>query len=181
VAAIIVILACVLAGAIAIKFLAGSGPKAVKTIPANFPSILVLYRPEDIKSIVYYPASEKGRPLAFALSPIRMLAGTSEEAKRLSEHMEKGLNTLAQTDTISLTWLDVPAKSEDVLRFYVGALMQAGIADPQVRQTEEKDVTELQGQANGLSVDVLITANSASSTVNSITLVADYVPAAEKK
>lgn len=177
---VIVILALILAGIIAIKFLAGSGPKEVKTMPANFPTILVLYRPEDMKSIVYYPASEKGKPLAFALSPIRMLSGTSQEAKQLADHVEKGVSTLTQTDTVSLTWLNVQAKPEDVLRFYVGSLVQAGIANPQVRQTAEKDVTELQGQGNGLTVDVLITAKSASSTIDTITLVVEYRPAAQK-
>ena len=175
---VIVILALILAGIIAMKFLAGSGPKEVKAIPANFPSALVLYRPEDVKSIVYYPASEKNKPLAFALSPIQMLSGASPDAKQLAEHMQKGLSTLTQTDTVSLTWLDVPAKTDDVLRFYVGSFVQAGLADPQIRQTAQKDVTELQGQGNGMSVDVLITAKAGASTIDTITLVADYRPAA---
>jgi hypothetical protein len=176
--AVIAIFAVILAAIIAVRFFAGSGPKTVKAIPANFPASLVLYRPENVKSIVYYPASEKSKPLSFALLPIQMLSGASPEAKQLADHVEKGVNTFTQTDTVSLTWLNVRAKPDDVLRFYVGSFVQAGMADPQIRQTSDKDVTELKGVGDGLSADLLITTTQATSTVDSLTLVVEYRPAA---
>ncbi|MFA5129378.1 MAG: hypothetical protein WC477_00490 [Patescibacteria group bacterium] len=170
----IVFVAMIAAYAIAIRFVAGSGPKEVKSIPSNFPSIFVLYRPEEVQNIVYYPASEKQKPLQFALLPIQWLSGSSSEAKKLAENVQKGTGAIGKTDTVSLTWLNMNAKVDDILRFYAGSLRQAGIDSPQVRQTPEKDVTEIKGDADTFSADILIVAHPASSMIDSVTVIVEY-------
>jgi len=176
----ITLVVLVLVSVVMIRFFSGSGPRRVKEIPENFPSSFTLFRPEAIRDVYLYTAAEKQRPLKFASLPLRLMGRVSGEATTIADKMERGTSAIQNADTVSIEWVDVDTSVQDILLFYAGSMMQAGIYDPQVRATDQGDVSEMIGTSALINVHLYVLDDPKTEKVDQITLSVDYPPEAKK-
>jgi hypothetical protein len=178
----VVIVVFLIISFIFIRFVGGSGPQYTNRLPASFPTNFVLYRVGLAKQIVYYAASEKNKPIRLIMTPVRMLAQFTPQGQSFADSMDKFLGVVGQNETVTITWSDVDAKADDVLVFYSGSMRAAGITDPQMRQTAEKDVSQLVGTTNaGTKINVLLVDDPKTPKIDTITVVVEYPAAGSKK
>lgn len=170
----------VLVAVIAVRFFSGSGPRRVRKIPENFPASFAVFRPEEVSSLYLYTSAEKQRPLALATMPLRLLGRFSHQAVTVADQIERGSSVMQNTDTLSLEWWNVKTSVQEVLLFYAGSMMQAGIADPKIRSTEQGDVSEIIGSSPLIGVHLYIVDDPATENVDQITLSVDYPPAVQR-
>lgn len=171
---IILVLTVVISSVISM-FFGGSGPRVTSQLPKTFPTNFVVYRIGLVERIVYYPASEKDKPLRLIMLPVKAVANLVGRGTGVSESMDRFLGAIQNNETVTMTWKDVEASPDEVLAFYVGSMRSAGIIDPQMRQTEEKDVSQIVGVAeNGLRINVLIIDDANTEKVDSITVAVEY-------
>lgn len=172
--AAITLAALIVTGIILFRVFSGSGPRPISELPDSFPPSFVLYRPEAIHDMYYYPASAKQRPFALALVPIKLLAGVSDQARQLSGYVEQGTASLRNTDTVSITWTGLDADAEEVLLFYAGAMKQVGVEEPQIRQSEDGNLSEMVGSTNDVNVNVLVDDRPGTDAIDTISLIVEY-------
>lgn len=178
--AIVVIVVFFIVSFVTVRFLGGTGPRYTNRLPASFPSNFVLYRIGLVKKILYYPASEKSKPINFVMTPVRMIAGATSQGKSIADAIDSYLGAVRKNETVTLTWSDVDANADEVLAFYAGSMKTAGVADPQMRQTTEKDVSEIVGVTDkGAKIDVLLVDDKKTPKIDAITVIVDY-PASAK-
>jgi hypothetical protein len=90
--------------------------------------------------------------------------------------MDRFLGAVRGSETITMTWKDVDATADDVLAFYANSMKGAGVTDPQMRQSEEKDVSQIVGVTNtGAKVNLLLIDDKQTPAIDSITLIVEYV------
>lgn len=178
--AIVVIVVFFLVSFLFVRFVGGVGPRYTNRLPASFPSDFVLYRVGLVQKILYYPASEKSKPISMIMTPVKLIAGTSEQGKGIADSIDSYLGAVRKNETVTLTWSNVDANAEEVLAFYAGSMRTAGVEDPQMRQTTEKDVSEIVGVTNkGAKIDVLLIDDKNTPKIDAITVIVDY-PAVTK-
>lgn len=172
---IVAIIALFLASFVVVRFVGGTGPKTMRQLPENFPASFIVYRIGLVKSIVYYPAEEKIKPIRMIMSPVLAVAKFSDQGASFAESVDRYLGAVKKNESVTLSWENVDAPVDEVVAFYAGSMKTAGIADPQMRQTEEKDVSELQGITNdGVKIDVLIVDQKETPKIDGITVVVEY-------
>lgn len=172
---IVAIIALFLASFVVVRFVGGTGPKTMRQLPENFPASFIVYRIGLVKNIVYYPAEEKIKPIRMIMSPVLAVAKFSDQGASFAESVDRYLGAVKKNESVTLSWENVDAPVDEVVAFYAGSMKTAGIADPQMRQTEEKDVSELQGMTNdGVKIDVLIVDQKETPKIDGITVVVEY-------
>jgi hypothetical protein len=160
-----------------VRFIGGSGPQYTNRLPADFPTDFVLYRVGLAKQIVYYPASEKNKPIRLLMTPVRLLARMTPQGQSFADSMDRFLGVVGQNETVTITWSGVDAKVDEVVAFYSTSMRAAGVTDPQMRQTEQKDVSQLVGtSASGTKINVLLVDDPKTPAVDAITVVVEYPP-----
>lgn len=176
----IVVIAFIIISFIFIRFVGGSGPRYTSRLPESFPTNFLLYRMGLVKHIVYYPASEKSKPMKLVMTPVRMLAGLSSNGQSVADSIDRFLGVMSTNETVTMSWADVDAKAEEVLAFYAASMRSAGVMDPQMRQTPEKDVSQIVGTTNtGARINILLVDNQTTPKIEAITVVVEY-PAVKK-
>ncbi|HWR00215.1 MAG TPA: hypothetical protein VN397_05240 [Candidatus Methylomirabilis sp.] len=171
------------------RLLAGPGPQRIASIPDSFPAALTLYRPEDAKEIVYYPASSKSRitrlisgPFAWVMSTFRKTPGPAAIGQIAStgsiDAFEKSvafsISRFANVDRLAIRWSGLDATSDEVLRFYAGSLKQAGIGNAQMRRDANAGLTELTGTGTSLAFSLLLIDDANTFGIDSITVIVEY-------
>jgi hypothetical protein len=158
-----------------LRFFGGTGPRTVTKLPKNFPTNFLFYRMGLSNQIVYYPASEKAKPFQLIMAPVKAVASLTGQGDSVAESIDRFLGVVRKNETVTVSWKDVDAKADDVLAYYATALRVAGIADPQMRQTEEKDVSQIIGTSSeGLSVSVLLVDNEGTPLIDTMTVTVEY-------
>lgn len=163
----------------AIRSFSSGGPKRISVLPESFPESFVVYRPEIVKEMYLYSAKDKAKPLALITAPLKMFGAKNPAMSQLSQKMEQGTKSYINYDTVTIVWKDVDASVDDVMRFFAGALIGAGVSDPQVRKTDDGTVYQMIGSGSLLEGDVLIVDRPDVDGVDSITCTIAY-PAAKE-
>lgn len=173
--AVIVVLTFLLVSFLFIRFVGGSGPRYTNRLPDHFPTNFVLYRMGLVKQIMYYPASEKDKPIRLLMTPVRFVVGATPQGASVVESVERFMGAVRKDETVTMTWSNVDAKAEEVLAFYAQSMRTAGIADPQMRQTPEKDISQMTGISDkGLKINVLLVDDQSTPNIEGITVVVEY-------
>lgn len=162
-----------------IRLFSSGGPKSVSSLPDSFPKSFVVYRPETVKEMYLYSAKDKAKPLTIVTAPLKMLGVKNSAMRQLSEKMEQGTKSYINYDTVTIVWKNVDANIDDVVRFFAGALIGSGVADPQVRKSDDGTVYQMVGSGSALEADVLIVDQPDVSGVDSITCTIAYPVAKE--
>jgi len=160
-----------------------SGPKHVEKIPENYPSELILFRPEEAVEILHYPAASKGAVARLVSAPLALIqripvpesVSSTTSAAQLSEAIRTELRRVEGRDTIAIRWSNVDATRDAVLRFYAGALKQAGMPPAQVRRDDATSIDEMLSQRNDLRFSLLLTDDASTKGVESVSVVVEYV------
>lgn len=172
---IVAIVAIFLGSFLIVRLFGGIGPRTMRELPANFPSKFLVYRMGLVKSIVYYPAEEKTKPIRMIMSPVLAAMSFVDKGGTIADSVGGYLNALKKNESVTMTWSDMDASVDEVVSFYAGSMRTAGVTDPQMRQTDEKDVSELKGVADqGVVIDVLIIDDKATPRVDTITVTVEY-------
>lgn len=156
----------------AIRVFSGTGsPQKLDSLPASFPKDVVVYRPEEVDEIQYYPASSKNKNFNIITEPLKALG---QEGSQLSKLLDSGLKNIKDTDTVTIHWSNVDAPREDVIRFFAGAMKQAGIGNPQMKQTSDAAISNMIGLSADLSLKLLVIDRSETKAIDSMTFVVEY-------
>lgn len=128
-----------------------------------------------VKQIVYYPATEKDKPIRLIMAPVRFIVGMTSQGKSMADSIDRFLGVVRSSETVTITWENVDANAEEVASYYADAMRTTGVIDPQMRQTPEKDISQLVGVTDaGLKIDVLIVDNKNTPPIDAITVVVEY-------
>jgi hypothetical protein len=156
-----------------LRILPNAGPRSVRELPDDFPADLVLFRPEAAVEILYYPAEDKNRAFRYVTGPLSIFA--RGENAELPKQIEQGLVGVKDFDTVTVHWVNLNAKKDDVLRFYAGAMIQAGIADPQMREQKDgNELVEMLGLSERLNVKVFLNDDPETAVIDSVTVLVEY-------
>lgn len=173
--AVVGLIAIFLSSFLVVRFFGGVGPRTMRELPANFPSTLIVYRMGLVKSIVYYPAEEKVKPIRMIMSPVLSAMKFFGQGSGVADSVGGYLNALKRNESVTMTWTDMDAPVDEIVSFYAGSMRTAGVSDPQMRQTDEKDVSELKGVTDqGVTIDVLIVDDKATPKVDTVTVTVEY-------
>jgi hypothetical protein len=179
-----------------LRFFSGPGPRVIASLPEQFPVELTLYRPEEAREIVYYPAHSKSAVVKLVTGPLDWVRrftpknGSSELANGLAvtntvafvnDAMRSRLTNAQGYDTVAIRWSDVAASSNEILKFYAGSLKQAGIRSPQMRRDDATGTNEMVGTADGLRVNLLLVDNPKTpNIVDNVSIVVEYKAQSER-
>lgn len=152
-------------------FTGSTSPQTLRSLPASFPQGVVLFRPEQNDSIVYYPASSKNKNFGIITQSVKLFGS---EGDQLSTLLDTGLKSVKDTDTVTIHWSNMDAPADEIIRFYAGAMKQAGVGDPQMKQTSDATVRKMVGLTSRLSLQLLVVDLPDTETVDSITFVVEY-------
>lgn len=181
------ILAVIVLAFVSFRWLTGPGPERLMTLPDSFPKNFTLYRPEEAREIMYYPASEKGRMMRIVTGPygwFKGLVGRAPAAtfggysatattESLQRAIESQVSAYSDKDTVAVRWSGLQATPDDVLRFYAGSFMQVGI-NPQMRRDENAGLVELAGSSPRLRSSLLMVDDSKIAGIDSLTVIVEY-------
>jgi hypothetical protein len=164
------------------RLLWGSGPRTVTRIPDTFPTQLVLFRPEEVREIMYYPGADKGTatqliagPLAWLEQAISSAGGSaSGTAQSIGGNVQSRLRQLEGRDTVAMRWENVNASRDEIIRHYAGALRQVGILSPQMRRDPAGLFDEMTGKTNNLSFSLLVDDDPAKTGIDHVSVVVEY-------
>lgn len=156
------------------RALFGSGPERVSVLPEGFPSDFALYRPEEVREIYYLPGSSKEKTFRFMTVPLRFMSSMFDEQENLPNfEAERGM-IAGRTDTVSMMWEDVQADEDDVLKFYAGSLKQAGVANPEMRRSEDRVTSEMIGSASDMNFSLLLVNEPDTDVIDTLTIIVEY-------
>lgn len=166
-----------------LQFVFRSAPKRVESLPESYPSQLVLFRPEDAVEILYYPAESKSQVTRVLSAPLALMrhvpvpdsVSSSTSAEQVGEAIQTELRRVEGRDTVAVRWANLDATRNDVLRFYAGALRQAGMPQAQVRRDEGTSIDELLSQRSDMRFSLLLVDDPDIQGVDSVTVVVEYV------
>lgn len=114
------------------------------------------------------------------MTPVRVLSSMSPNGQSVADSIDRFLGVMSTDETVTMTWADVDANAEEVLAFYAASMRSAGVIDPQMRQTPEKDVSQIVGTTNtGARINILLVDNQTTPKIETITVVVEY-PAPKK-
>jgi hypothetical protein len=174
--------ALVVAFVIGIRWLSGPGPRTVRTLPGSFPSSLVLFRPEEATEILHYPAASKRGATRLVTGPMQWVSNlispgvaTTSSPAAIRNAIGRTVERLEGRDTVAIRWEGLASSPDELLRFYTGALRQAGIGSPQARRDPSGTADELTGKNTTMSFSALITDDPITRGTDSITVVVEYV------
>lgn len=181
------ILAVIVLAFVSFRWLTGPGPERLMRLPDSFPKSFTLYRPEEAREIMYYPASEKGRMMRIVTGPygwFKGLVGRAPAAtfggysatattESLQRAIESQVSAYSDKDTVAVRWSGLQATPDDVLRFYAGSFMQVGI-NPQMRRDENAGLVELAGSSPRLRSSLLMVDDSKIAGIDSLTVIVEY-------
>lgn len=161
----------------------GSGPRSVTRIPDTFPSQLVLFRPEEVREIIYYPGADKGTatklitgPLGWLESLIQSRGGsTTGTMQSIGGNIQSRLRQLEGRDTVAMRWENVNASRDEIIRHYAGALRQVGIPTPQMRRDPAGLFDEMTGKTSAISFSMLVDDDPAKTGIDSVSVVVEYL------
>lgn len=168
----------------------GPGPERVSSLPESFPAALTLFRPEEAREIIYYPASSKNRLARIVLAPIGWLSGFMRRApsrwpfngSATSSPAEESLQTavaaqvskFSNADTVAVRWNKLDATTGDIVKFYAGSLIQAGVGTPRLRRDENAGLVELAGSGPALNFSLLLMDDFKLPGIDSLTIIVEY-------
>lgn len=110
---------------VGIKFYVGPGPKTLRSVPANFPSDILVYDKNNIESITYISARYKERGLGIAtILPKLVLApvfynSNSENGPSL-KNIWSAVSTQSSDhkDSVQIEWKNVDADPDFIISYY---------------------------------------------------------------
>jgi hypothetical protein len=155
----------------------GPGPKPVKSLPSDYPRALV-FRPEEAAQILYYPGSSKGTVAKIVTAPLNWVAGLTAKSSASSTGVASAIDSrfhqIQGRDTVTITWQNLNASRDEVLRFYAGALKEEGIFS--VKTTDPDGTSEIHMTAgdSNLEFDLLIEDNPDQAGIDLLTVRTDY-------
>ncbi|OGL74192.1 hypothetical protein A3E39_01600 [Candidatus Uhrbacteria bacterium RIFCSPHIGHO2_12_FULL_60_25] len=181
------VIALIVLVVVGVRYASGPGPKAVKRLPDSFPRSLTLYRPEDAKEIIYYPASSKGRIAKIITGPLGWFGKASTlpavtklapgaTVEQFQKAVESQMSRLSDRNSVAIRWSGLDSTPDEILRFYAGSLKQAGIPNPQIRRAADVGSQELTGTSPTLNVSLLILDDPSVSGVDSVSIIVEYPP-----
>ena len=171
---VIGLFALAIIGYLGVRFFFTGGPVLVNEIPESFPSYFALYEPEEIDEIYYFSSKDKQKSFSLALVPLKIFSGLGSESESLPNNIMDGVSVLQGNDTVSLYWSALNANRDDVLRFYAGVMMGVGISDPQMRQSDNGEVSEIIGSSTSLNARLVIVDSADTDVIENVTLILDY-------
>lgn len=172
------IIALVVALVVGVRLFAGSGPRPVDRIPTTFPAQLPLYRVETADEILYYPAAAKNAMSRIATAPLSWVShffGSSGDVDSVQNAIGAQLRRIEGRDTVVIRWRKLQTSRDDLIRFYAGALQQAGMPPGQMRRDDGGLADELASRSATISFTLLITDEPLESGLDNVTLVVEYV------
>ncbi len=162
---------------VGIRLFAGSGPQPVDKIPATFPKQLPLYRVETADEMLYYPAAAKNAMSRIATAPLAWIsrfAGSDKSVGDVQNAIGAQLRRIEGRDTVVIQWRDLQASREDLLRFYAGALQQAGLPPGKMRRDDGGLADELTSRSATISFTLLLTDEPRQAGLDNVTIVVEY-------
>ena len=130
---------------VGIRLFVGSGPKAIKDLPENFPKSIPVYDSDNVDSITFISGKYKNRSLEiagifpkFILSPLLLKSEETASAKVQKEDTLKRLWRLMTTpvgdsrDTIQIEWGNLHAEPAFVISYYDTELRKQGYTTSEV-------------------------------------------------
>jgi hypothetical protein len=168
-----------------LQFVFRSAPVRVEKLPDTYPKQLILFRPEEAISIMYYPAESKGAVTRLLRAPLALIqripvpesVNSSTSAAQITEAIQTELRRAEGRDTVAIGWRNLNSSRDNILRFYVGALKQAGMPPVQQRRDEARGVDELLSQRGDLRFSLLLTDDPSTVPVEDVSVVVEYVVA----
>ena len=171
---IIVLVVLVVAG---VRLFAGSGPQPVDRIPVTFPKQLPLYRVETADEMLYYPAAAKNAMTRIATAPlawVSQFANTDGSVGSVQNAIGAQLRRIEGRDTMVIQWRDLQTSREDLLRFYAGALQQAGLPPGKMRRDDAGLADELTSRSTTISFTLLLTDEPRQPGLDRVIIVVEY-------
>lgn len=166
---------------VGIRFLSGPGPKSVSGLPAGYPAVLV-FRPEEAAQILYYSGASKSSLSRLVATPVAWLVGLSGGSSSSTgalASLDMQLRGLQGRDTVTVQWENLNASRDEVLRFYTGALRQAGVSSPKTTDPNGTWDVHMTGRNATLSFNLLIQDDPDKPAIDRLTVVTEYpVPSA---
>jgi hypothetical protein len=124
---------------ILLKFILGTGPQTIKTIPENFPENIPIYDKENIESITFISGKYKNRAIEIAaiapkiiLSPLLLALDKNQSSSTTEDYSNSASRTYSvkqlwsiintpisdQRDIIQIKWQDISAEPNFMISYY---------------------------------------------------------------
>lgn len=159
---------------IVIRGLSGPGAQSLAALPPNYPADLPLYRIEDAVSFQYLPGRSKGKLMETLSYPLAWFSkAMSSDAVRSG--VQKYTTVLQGTDRVSVTWINVKASRDEVLRAYAELYKKAGMSD---EATSDEATHSVAGVARRMDAVIQLYLRDAPDVtgVDQIVVTVDYIP-----
>jgi|GEM_PF-2905602 len=189
-------LAAVIVGTLVVILLfGGTGIEQVKTVPANFPKEITIFKLESAKGITVLGGGQRGRILGIILSPIKLFKQFQRDKSELESGLivstaplriewlgkqaqpeswfDKALRLAEGVDTVSISWEDLPATRQDVLDYYQRMFAKAGM---KTRSSVEASTRTdfLEATKDGLDVQVHVQAAADGKNIDNLVVIVSY-------
>jgi hypothetical protein len=166
-----------------LQFVFNAAPEKVARVPDSYPSQMLLFRPEEAAEILYYPAASKGKVARLLSGPLALIQriplpesmSSSTSADQIGRVIREELRRVEGRDTVAVRWSSLNATRDEVLRFYAGALKQAGMPQAQTRRDAAANLDELLSQRPDMRFSLLLTDDPSIRGVENVSVVVEYV------
>lgn len=117
--------AAALVSVIVIRVLMGPGAVQLSALPPNYPQDMPLYRAQAASSISYLPGDRKRDIANFLALPLRWMQSMTGYTTPFDAYA----TALEKVDSVTVTWFNLAATREEVLRYYNGLARTAHFVD----------------------------------------------------
>ena len=152
----------------------GAVAESLNTLPANYPSDIVLYHMEDASSISYLPGKSKGLLAELVSYPARWFGGSAS-----SSAVEQGASQYAAvaqaTDRVTVTWNGLNVKESDVTAYYADLFKRLGMPDQSSANPATNSLIDVAHRSDA-SVQIGIQDSPDVLGVDQIVVTVDYIP-----
>ena len=156
----------------------GSGPTTVKQLPDQFPAQLVIFRPEEAKEILYYPGKSKTAATKIVTVPLDWIANViggsaTSSVRTVGNAISAQVRRLEGRDSVTIRWEYLPVSRDEILRYYAGALRQAGLSSQTTNPNGTWDV-HLTGSNAIMAFDLIVSDDPGKVGIDAMVIVVDY-------
>lgn len=124
-----------------VRVISGPTSRTVRSLPANYPADLPLFRIQDASSIVHAQGKDRGNMMRIIAVPMKFFAqfsqSTSSQGQGTSDRFAQvwsGYTDQVQgMDVVTVTWEDLNASREDVLRYYADLFQRVRMENQAMR------------------------------------------------